>query len=95
MNWETAFNQVKAWALSLTPGMVKSWAVSAMTGLTGWRLWLAKAVLKYAVAAAKKIASDAAVKAEISKQLDKTEGVLNDPNASADDIRNAGDDLLK
>ena len=89
MDWKTAFGL----------SALKSYALAAVSGLVGWRAWLAKlaiqAIFRLATKLAKYLEIRKEVKDEIKKKLKKYDEVLNDPNATADDIKRAGDDFLK
>lgn len=75
--------------------LLKSNLLKAITGLTGWRAWLAKLAIKFLVKLVGIFAKYLEVKKEVKKDLEKYKKVINDPNSSADDIRDAAPDFLK
>ena len=74
---------------------IKSYLLKATTGLVGWRAWVAKLLIKYAVKFLKMLFTYLDTKKEVEEQLKKYDEVINDPKSSADDIRNAAPDFLK
>jgi hypothetical protein len=75
--------------------LFKAVLFKATSGLVGWRAWLAKLLIKYALKAVRRLINYAKVSKEVKENLKKYEKVINDPNATADDIADAGDDFLK
>ncbi len=75
--------------------LIKSYLVKAATGLVGWRAWLANFLIKNIMKFLKILFTYLDTKHEVKVELEKYKKVLNDPNSTADDIRNAAPDFLK
>lgn len=83
------------WKTALTLEALKSYALSAVTGLVGWRAWLVRLFINLIFKLAKFLSNYLEVKHEVKENLEKYEKVINDPNSTADDIRNSAGDFLK
>lgn len=78
--------------------IIKSLVVKTLLRLSGLRAWVASMffnyIWKHVMRAIKMIRNKRQVNKEVNEQLKKYKEVINDPDASADDIKNAGSDLL-
>lgn len=78
--------------------IIKSLVVKTLLKLAGFRAWVASLffnyVWKHIMIAIKKMRNSAQTKKEIENELKDYKEVINDPKSTADDIKNAGSDLI-
>lgn len=74
---------------------IKQYALQAISGLTGLRLWVAKLVVKLVINTLKKlgVAVNERIKAE--QRLKEYEAIINNPATTPDERRDADRDFLK
>lgn len=79
--------------------LLKSFGVKFFAGLAGWQAWLIDLILNKAwklfVQAWKKALKTLETKKEIKDELKKYEDKINKPNATEEEIRDAGRDFIK
>lgn len=76
--------------------IVKNLVFNVLVKLSGWKAWLAKFLFNVVWKEwIQKFINKITVKKTVDKAADKYEKVVNDPSSSADDVRNAFDDLNK
>lgn len=75
--------------------LVQGMLLKAVVGLVGWRAWLANLAINYMVKLLKVLLAYVETRSEVKQALEKYRTVLNDPNSTADDIRNAASDFFK
>jgi len=75
--------------------LIQGYLVKAVSGLVGWRAWLANKLIKYVIMFLRKLFIYLDTRSEVKHALEKYKKVVNDPKSSADDIRNAAPDFLK
>lgn len=77
---------------------IASWLVTAVLGWSGPTGWITKKILTWALAKGYAKLEDLYVIWKVSKEskeaLDKYEKVINNPEATADEINQAGDDFF-
>jgi len=74
---------------------IKQYALQAISGLTGLRLWVAKLVVKLVINTLKKlgVAVNERIKAE--QRLKEYEAIISKPDLTPDERRDADRDFLK
>lgn len=74
---------------------IKQYALQAISGLTGLRLWVAKLVVKLVIGTLKKlgVAVNERIKAE--QRLKEYEDIINNPATTPDQRRDADHNFLK
>lgn len=74
---------------------IKQYALQAISGFTGLRLWVAKLVVKLVINTLKKlgVAVNERIKAE--QRLKEYEAIINNPATTPDERRDADRDFLK
>ena len=79
--------------------LLKSFGVRALAGLSGWQAvlvnFILNKVLKALKAAWDKALVKLAVNKEIKEELKKYDETINKPNATEEEIRDAGRDFIK
>ena len=73
----------------------KQYALQTISGFTGFRLWVAKLLLKFVISTLKSIGVmiDERIKAE--QRLKEYEAIINNPATTPDERRDADRDFLK
>lgn len=79
--------------------LLKSYGVKAIAGLSGWKAWLANLILnkvyKALKIAAMRIYNFLITSKEIKDELKKYDEIINKPNSTEEEIRDAGRDFIK
>lgn len=86
--------------------LLKNFGVKAFVGLTGWQAWLADFILNKAwkaflsawkafLSAWNKAMKALETKKEIKDELEKYNKVITNPNATEEEVRDAGRDFIK
>lgn len=75
--------------------IVKQYAIQAMSGLTGFRLWVAKQVLKWFIDTLKVIGVKANERIKAEQKLKEYEDIINNPATTPDERRDADRNFLK
>lgn len=75
--------------------ILKQYALQAISGLTGFRLWVAKIVVKLVINTLKKlgVAVNERIKAE--ERLKEYEAIINNPSTTPEQRRDADRDFLR
>lgn len=84
---------MKAWdAFTI---IAKQYALQAISGLTGFRLWVAKILVKQFEKLLKSIGVGIDERQKAKEQLAKDDAIINNPSTTPDQRRDADRDFLK
>lgn len=75
--------------------IVKQYALQAMSGLTGFKLWVAKLLLKAFINILKSIGVKVEERLKAEQRLKEYEAIINNPNTTPDERRDADRNFLK
>lgn len=75
--------------------IIKQYALQAISGLTGFRLWVAKLIVKLVVGVFKKLGVGVNERIKAEERLNKVEDIANNPATTPDQRRDADRDFIK
>lgn len=74
--------------------LVKSYALKSIAGLGGIKAWVAKMILNYAIKLLQKIGVKVSENLKAKKELEEYEKIINNPNTTIEERRQADKDFL-
>ncbi len=75
--------------------IVRQYALQAISGLTGFRLWVAKLLLKAFIVTLKKLGVLVNERIKAEERLKKAEQIANDPKTTPEERRDSDRDFIK